>query len=346
MNQRAAILVIGLVFFAASMPVRAFDSIKTTTGTKMGAIKSMTPASIVITIKQVDEEVPVNTIEAVFFDDEPNQLKTAKTNLLNDRVEDALESLKRIDANELQNARAVIKQEVQFIQAFCDAKIALAGGGDTMAAAKEMATFLAGSPGSFHYLEATELMGDLAVAVGRYADAEKYYGMLANAPWPDYKMRANVALGRAMLANDKVADAKKAFDWVVAQNTTSPLEREQQLNAQLGSARCLAASGDKQAIARAVDEVNKLLAKADPENVQLNAKAYTTLGYALRRAGEEKAALMAFLHVDVLYFADPESHAEALWNLVQLWKAVHKDERAVRAQNILNERYKNSRWAK
>ena len=92
--------------------------------------------------------------------------------------------------------------------------------------------------------------------------------------------------------------------------------------------------------------VEGILAKADPENVELHARAYNTLGNAWKKAGRDKEALLAFLHVDVLYFAVPEAHAEALANLSELWTKMHKTRRAARARNILDERYKNSRWAK
>jgi hypothetical protein len=48
----------------------------------------------------------------------------------------------------------------------------------------------------------------------------------------------------------------------------------------------------------------------------------------------------------VLYFTVPEAHAEALFNLAELWDGVHKTERAVRCRGLLEERYRNSRWAK
>ena len=56
--------------------------------------------------------------------------------------------------------------------------------------------------------------------------------------------------------------------------------------------------------------------------------------------------MLAFLHVDVLYFSVPEAHAEALANLVELWTELPNTERAVRARKILQEQYANSPWAK
>jgi outer membrane protein assembly factor BamD (BamD/ComL family) len=42
----------------------------------------------------------------------------------------------------------------------------------------------------------------------------------------------------------------------------------------------------------------------------------------------------------------PESHAEALFNLTQLWDQLHRADRAAEARQTLEEQYKNSRWAK
>ena len=70
------------------------------------------------------------------------------------------------------------------------------------------------------------------------------------------------------------------------------------------------------------------------------------LGTAQRQAGRVKEALLAFLHVDILYPGVPDAHAEALANLAELWDQVHKGERANRARQTLQEQYKDSPWAK
>ena len=42
-------------------------------------------------------------------------------------------------------------------------------------AGKQMFTFISNSPNSFHYLKACELMGDICVTLGKFAEAQKYY---------------------------------------------------------------------------------------------------------------------------------------------------------------------------
>ena len=61
------------------------------------------------------------------------------------------------------------------------------------------------------------------------------------------------------------------------------------------------------------------------------ARAYNVLGTAQRQAGRTKEALLAFLHVDILYSSVPHAHAEALANLADLWQQLHRSDRAQRA---------------
>jgi tetratricopeptide (TPR) repeat protein len=183
----------------------------------------------------------------------------------------------------------------------------------------------------------------LLVAIGRYSLAVDYYKEVGNAPWDPYKMRAGVAVGRALLAQDKVAEAKAAFKEVIDNPAQDVPAKMQRLAATVGTARCLAAEGQDE---KAVDNLRKIIDKADPKQVRLHARAYNALGAAHRKAGRDKEALLAFLHTDLLYFGDPEAHAEALHNLAQLWEKMHKTERATQARTALQKLYRNSRWAK
>ena len=83
--------------------------------------------------------------------------------------------------------------------------------------------------------------------------------------------------------------------------------------------------------------------------MQLTSKQNAVVDH-LRRchvaSNKPKDALLAFLHVDVLYNTVPASHAEALAKLVPLWEAIGKPGRAREARQLLRERYPNSRWAR
>ena len=66
----------------------------------------------------------------------------------------------------------------------------------------------------------------------------------------------------------------------------------------------------------------------------------------LKQQQQLKPALMAYLHVDVLYAGEPAQHAEALLRLSELWGPSGHEDRAVEASTRLAERYPNSQWAK
>ncbi|HYW79981.1 MAG TPA: tetratricopeptide repeat protein [Thermoguttaceae bacterium] len=330
-----------LVACLAACDARA-DIVRKTTGTTIGTVDSTSSLKVVVTEQStLQTEIPVNEIVKIDFDGEPTSMKTARAELLRGNYEGAVEALDKVQPNQL--TRDVIRQDFEFYKALCAAKLALGGTGEIKEAGGQMIAFAKANPNSYHYLEACEVVGDLLVAVGAYAPAVDYYGRLAKAPWADYKMRAGVAIGRAQLAQNQMAEAARSFDAVIAINAQGDLANAQRLAATLGKARCLAAAEQHE---EAIKMVESILARSDPEDVDLHARAYNTLGTALRKAGRDRDALLAFLHVDVLYFALPEAHAEALANLAELWDSMHKTERAVRARAILEEQYRNSPWAK
>jgi TolA-binding protein len=111
----------------------------------------------------------------------------------------------------------------------------------------------------------------------------------------------------------------------------------------MGKAVSLAETGG---VDEAVGIIEKVIHDADPQEKELHARAYNSLGACYEKAGKTKEALLAFLHVDVLYNTVPEAHAEALSHLATLWKAIGQDERARESRQTLSERYGGSRWAK
>ncbi len=333
--------VLAAVCLTGTSLVQANDTIRAGNRTYTGPIRKMTPTQVVIEVQGADQELPVNQIENIFYDNEPTGLKTARSNIANRAYENALTALERIDRGTI--SRREILQEMDYMTAYCEAQIALRGDGDVRAAGSKMIGFARDNSGHYRYLEACEVIGDLLVALGQHAQAEDYYGRLAQAPWPEYKMRAGVAVGRARLAQGKTAEAGQAFDSVLANKTDGERAEAQRLAARLGKA-VAQASGDR--ADESIKEIVDIITKANPEDVELHARAYNALGTTYRKADRVQDALLAFLHVDTLYFQVSDAHAEALSNLAQLWNEVGKADEAVRAQQILAEQYKNSPWAK
>ncbi|NQT13947.1 MAG: hypothetical protein HQ582_14430 [Planctomycetes bacterium] len=337
MNRQSVILAL-VVSLAVSALARA-DTIKKADGQTMGDVVEMTAEEVTIERSGVRTAVPVNEIETILYSDEPARLKTARLAIEAGRYEDAVTGLETIKLDEVK--RAEVKQDVQFYAALAKARLALAGADEeaVVEAGRLMAAFVTANPKSFHYLEANEIVGDTLVAAGKYAPSREYYGRVAAAPWPDYKMRAGVATGRALLAEGKASEALQSFQGVLDTQAQGESASRQHLAASLGKARCLAEAGTSDEAVKLIEDV---ITKASPEETRLHAQAYNALGLAHRKAKRSQDALLAFLHVDVLYFNSPKEHIEALENLVELWEEVQNPQRADKAAGILRDRYQRS----
>ena len=199
------------------------DQIYTSTAPKpyYGKISGMT--STVINFepqgKKGPNEIAANEVTRVILEDSPQGLLNAQEAIIKGNYEKAIEALEK---ETVEDKRAEVGQEITFCRASCATQLALRGGADPMEAGKQMFEFIKNNPTNFHYFKACELLGDIFVALGKFAEAQKYYTKLGEAPWPDYKIRAQVALGRSYLAQDNAAAASKAFD--EAMNNAAPGE--------------------------------------------------------------------------------------------------------------------------
>jgi tetratricopeptide (TPR) repeat protein len=342
MKKHSVVLAWALLVCTASA-AWAIDQVRKNDGTPpvTGKITDISPLKIVVESSRGSAEIPVNQVTQVIFEGEPGALKTAKTAILAGRFEDGLATLEKVELAE--GVRKEIAQEFQFFKALVTAKLALVGVGTIADAGRMMIGFANENPKSYHYFEAAEVIGDLLVANRNYGPAAGYYGKLAEAPWPEYKMRANVAIGKALLAENKPAEAQKAFEAALAVTGEGEAADRLRATANLGKFRCTAESGKPEEVIKLAEDV---IAKTDPEQSNVMAGAYNILGTALKKAGRNKEALMAFLHVDVLYYSDADAHAEALANLAELWNTLQQTERAVRARRTLDERYPTSPFAR
>ena len=84
---------------AAGNACRAIDTVKTLKSTVPGRIAALSPVKVDLEqgASGVTKEIPVNQIQTIFFEDEPAELKTAKTHMLGGRYAEALMALERIN---------------------------------------------------------------------------------------------------------------------------------------------------------------------------------------------------------------------------------------------------------
>ncbi len=309
-----------------------------------GEVTGMSPLEVKIKQGTTDKAIPVNQVDYIAWTGEPAQLKNMRAKIKAGDYEFVIQTADKIKPEDLK--RKEMQQDVEYYRAYAKARLALAGGGDLREAGQLMKEFVKKNDGSYHLLQAAETLGDLLVAVGAYDLAAAEYSKLDKAPWPDMKARAAIAIGRAQLAQKKYPEAQAEFDKVLSAPVTeeSAEVKTQLQTAMLGKATCLAATAQ---FDEGIKLIESVIAEADPEEAELHARAYVTLGNCYRqKPGATKEALLAFLHVDVLYASQAEAHAEALANLRELWNEVGKPDRAQQAAEMLAERYKNSPWAK
>ncbi|CAN0356450.1 unnamed protein product, partial [Ectocarpus sp. 4 AP-2014] len=196
---------------------------------------------------------------------------------------------------------------------------------------------------SFHFYTAVETVGDLAVAMKRYGQADKLYATLAKSPFPSLKVRALVRSGVARQAGGDHAAAIKRFDQALKLGARAEGASGEVLACRLGKAESLAATGR---LNEAVASIAGVLSSLGEEDSEGNATAYNTLGRCYTAAGRSQDALFAYLHTDLLFDQAAETHAEALARLAKLWREAGKPDAGRDAAERLRRAYPTTRWAR
>lgn len=313
------------------------------TGSVSGRVAAVTPNGVDVEGRDGEvQNVPIEKIREVQFGGEPQDLKAARTLLARGRPVDAIEDLKKLKDEDFQGAEPLIVEEREYVAAAVAARAVLQSGGDVKAPGQLVAGFLSKHPKSHHTYELQEILGDLLARANLPDKAIAAYDKVAQGP-PAFKVRAASAKARMLFDQKKFDEAAAAFDQAIAVNATDDASKAQKRAAELGKAKCLAESGKG---SEAVDLVLRAIRQASPEEKEMLAAAYNTLGAAHRAAGKDQDALIAFLTVDLVYNVVPDAHAEALANLVALWQKANNPERARQAMQSLESAYPESAWAK
>lgn len=334
-----------LCLLVSQQAARADDQIKKTSGDVVrGSIVSLGKDEVKFEKSGKQDTIPTYEIQSIRHDEEPPQLNLTRNKVGSGAYENALKDLDKIEADSV--SKAEVKQDIAWLRAYCHAQLGLGGNGDLAEAGRELKAFIDANGNSYHYYAANELAGDLAAALGKYEAATRFYKTLADSPLPGYKIRSGIDVGRAKLAEKKFPEALKEFETALGLvDKSKDAGESQKMAAMLGKAACLAETDQPQEGVKLAEEVIGKLQNPEEEN-ELHARAYVTLGNCLRKLSKTTPALLAFLHVDLLYFSNPQTHAEALWNLSALYQQLGKLDRATQAAQLLKERYPNSPWAK
>jgi tetratricopeptide (TPR) repeat protein len=327
----------------------AADLIKTVQGISVtGKITQIKWDKVVIEAglgeKTTTKEIPANQITMILFENGSplvkKPLNSAKAKIVTDhQYAEGLKLLVKIKPSDIDDD--LQKQDLAYYTALANAKLALGGEGKLDEAAKAMQSFVKANPNSYRLLEASETLGDLYLAARSYRQAEEAYSKWAKAATPDAKMKSGVLIGRAQLAQKKYDEAMKSFESVLGTSGEGAAADMQRTTALLGKA-CVFV-GQKKA-EDALKILNEIIKQDETEDSELLARAYNARGNAYRQLGDLEGAKFDFLHTEKLYADVPDAHAEALFNLAQIWEQVGKIERAVEARKTLERLYKDSPW--
>ena len=305
-----------------------------------GKIVQLTPDSVKIEVRSKNQDYELHDVRKIQFSGEPKELDRARDAFAVEQFEQALDEIKKIDAGKIKNS--LVRQDVEFYRYFCLGKLALSGQGDKASAIRGLVALQNLNSNSHHLYEISEMLGALAMAIGKPDQAARFYGKLTSAKHGDTKALGIYRLGEVELTQGNAADARKRFLQLVSISSNSAEMQKLKRLGQVGLASCEIVEGKHDA---ALQKLNTLVKNNDSTNQELFARIYNAMGAAYLAQGESVQALLSYLKTDYLYFKESEAHAEALYHLKKLFPQVGENGKAADAGARLNSKYGSSVWA-
>ncbi len=343
---RAACYAVTLLLAGDFIAAEAADAVsqKSTGRTVSGDVTEITKDGVTVKALSKTVEIPANDISFIKWSDEPPKLTVVRSDQRGGRYDAAIkgyeEALKSIDS-----PAPGLKTDLEYGIAYCTAQLALQSTGQEADAIARLEDFQKANPNSYHYYPSLDLIGRLSVKKQDWERAESSFAELEKSSLPEYKMTARIGRGNLLLARNggDPAAAAAEFDAVIAMDAPSAAEKSKQLEALLGKATCLI---QEKKYPEALGLLDRIVTDVTITDEAVLAEAYNQQGKCHIAAGEPKLAILSFLHVDTLLFKAQAAHAEALYNLAQLWPQVGKPGRGDNDRTRLESLYPDSRWAK
>ena len=323
-------------------PLWAVDTInvKSTGKPVQGEITTVNKTEVTIKPKTGEQQkIPANDIASIKWEGEPAKLSIAKGDEERGNFEKALDTY--TDAHK--EATGKLKTYLDFVIARTLAKQALDDESKLDDAIKKMEAYLKANADHLGYYEAQSFLGQLHGTKGDYAKAQTAFESLGKAPWKEFQIAAKVAVGRMQLKQNNVEGATKTFGDAVASNAETDAEKARRSEAQVGQAACLVKQSKHDEALKIIDDVIKATSTDEAGTM---AFAYVLQGDCFQAQNKAKDAVLAYLHVPVLFPKEKAAHAEALYHLAKISGTIGQPDRAAESKEILLESFPNSEWAK
>ncbi len=304
--------------------------------------KSDTTQIVVKRSNGAEEVISSSDIKSVVFDGEPSTLRAARANEKSGALDTALVKLKEIQSS-YSGSSKLLKADITYLVARVLGKQALVDPSKADEAIAAIQAFRGANKTNFRYLEATLLEASLHAIKKDAAAGQALLQEVQQSPVKGYQLQAGVDLGRLLLASGDAAGAESSFQDVISKSKGDVSASAALYDGMLGLALGLKQQNKTDEAIKTLDEV--ISAEKPSPATRTLAEAWLRKGDCLRQKNQAKAALMAYLHVDVLYSGEPVQHAEALKRLSELWTPAGHEDRAIDATTRLTERYPNSQWA-
>ncbi len=174
-----------------------------------GVVQEITKDKVVIHKRGGNQNVPSNMIGWIVFEGTQAPSPRSKEFVSKGQFEESLVELRKLDPASLKSDYS--KKELEFYRAFAEGKLAILGKGDAAKSVESLLAFVSANKDSNHFYECTELLVELAVQL---RDKDKALRpslvALSRALFKEVAIRSRYLEARALLAQNKFAEAKKA----------------------------------------------------------------------------------------------------------------------------------------
>ncbi len=345
-SGRQVALTVLLVCAAAAGDIRAADQVTRIHDgvTLRGRLTVLTASKIELERSNGEKETfRPDEVRDVRFDREPSVLQRIRSNIRTEAWETAQESLKKAMA-EYSGGDRRVAAEMDYLKARILAGRAEQSQESVSAAVEALQRFRTLHPNHYRSDEATILLAGLL----KDSDPDQAATLLETvrqSPSVRFALQAGLLLGQIDLARERYEQAETAFGGVI-HDIENGESGEKDSNAarilytaRIGQAACLRHQNRPE---DALKQLQQVVADVPEELVDIAARAWLDIGACHQDAGRDKDALLAFLHVDLLYASAKAEHAKALNQLIELWEKTGHPDRARDARTRLEQLHPDS----
>ncbi|QDT39147.1 tetratricopeptide repeat protein [Stratiformator vulcanicus] len=305
-----------------------------------GEIEEMSADKVVLKSGIRTKEVPTSEIEVIRFDAAPPRLNLVRVREENGDLAAALTDYLQMQSEVTDRN---VKTELEFLIGRTLARQGLSDAAKRKEAIGKLETFRVSYPDFYRYYDSLNWLGKMYEADGNSTQLQSTYEELGKSPLPEFQLSAKLALARAALKAGQLDKAVADFQSVAQAPADTPALKQRKYEAMLGQAAVLQQQSKHD---EAIAKVDEVVSASSPSDTAIQAEALLRKGDSLRLMNQPKDALLAYLHVDVLFAKEATFHSEALYRLAELWNAVGNTDRAVEARTQLAALYPDSKWLK